>query len=130
MPSPNILTPSMLANLEVPHELHLSPSDVHVIYTVRSDWNRPHANDRWLSSIWIAEIGKRDSAHWLTVGESLDSWPQFSFTPILITPSIILFTYIYYVGQTQWSGKSKIALNGGMKLANCPIYSLIRKYVY
>lgn len=72
----SILTAEMLADLEVPHEVRLSPSAKHVIYTLRSDWNRPRG--RWVSSLWIAEVGKRHSARQLTRGDSNDSFPQFS----------------------------------------------------
>ena len=75
-PSTKILTAEMLADLEVPHEVRLSPSAKHVVYTLRSDWNRPRG--RWVSSLWIAEVGKRHSARQLTPGDSNDSWPQFS----------------------------------------------------
>jgi dipeptidyl aminopeptidase/acylaminoacyl peptidase len=66
----------MLADLEIPHEVKLSPSAKHAVYTLRSDWNRPKG--RWVSSLWIAEIGQRHSARQVTSGDSLDSWPQFS----------------------------------------------------
>ncbi len=70
------LTAEMLADLEVPHEVRLSHSAKHVVYTLRSDWNRPRG--RWVSSLWSAEVGKRHSARQLTRGDSNDSWPQFS----------------------------------------------------
>jgi Tol biopolymer transport system component len=70
------LTADMLADLEIPHEVKLSPSAKHAVYTLRSDWNRPKG--RWVSSLWIAEIGQRHSARQVTSGDSLDSWPQFS----------------------------------------------------
>lgn len=71
-----LLTADMLADLEAPHEIQLSPSAKHVVYTLRSDFNRPRG--RWVSSLWIAEVGKQDSARQLTNGDSNDSWPQFS----------------------------------------------------
>ena len=74
--SPNKLTADMLADLEVPHEVSLSPSTEHVVYTLRSDWNRPRG--RWVSSLWIAEVGKQHSARQVTSGDSNDMWPQFS----------------------------------------------------
>ncbi|OKL56559.1 hypothetical protein UA08_08088 [Talaromyces atroroseus] len=70
------LTADMLADLEPPHEVRLSPSAKHAVYTLRSDWNRPKGN--WVSSLWIVKIGNRHSARQLTPGESNDSWPQFS----------------------------------------------------
>ena len=70
------LTAEMLAELEVPHEVSLSPSAKHVVYTLRSDWNRPRG--RWASSLWIAEVGKQGSARPITRGHSNDMWPQFS----------------------------------------------------
>jgi WD40 repeat protein len=70
------LTADMLADLEIPHEVKLSPSAKHAVYNLRSDWNRPKG--RWVSSLWIAEIGQRHSARQVTSGDSLDSWPQFS----------------------------------------------------
>jgi dipeptidyl aminopeptidase/acylaminoacyl peptidase len=74
--STRLLTADMLADLEIPHEVKLSPSAKHVVYTLRSDWNRPKG--RWVSSLWIAEIGNSHSARQLTRGDSNDSWPQFS----------------------------------------------------
>jgi Tol biopolymer transport system component len=71
-----LLTADMLADLEVPNEVKLSSSAKHAAYTLRSDWNCPKG--RWVSSLWIAEIGNRHSARQLTRGDSNDSWPQFS----------------------------------------------------
>jgi dipeptidyl aminopeptidase/acylaminoacyl peptidase len=70
------LTADMLADLELPHDVKLSPSGKHVTYTLRSDWNCPR--DRWVSSLWIAEIGNRHSARQLTSGQTNESCPQFS----------------------------------------------------
>jgi dipeptidyl aminopeptidase/acylaminoacyl peptidase len=66
----------MLAELEVPHELSLSPSGHHVVYTLRSEWNRPHG--RWVSALWVADVGKPRSARRLTDCASLDMAPRFS----------------------------------------------------
>jgi dipeptidyl aminopeptidase/acylaminoacyl peptidase len=74
--STRLLTADMLAKLEIPHEVKLSPSAKQAVYTLRSDWNRPRG--RWVSSLWIAEVGNRHSARQLTLGDSNDSWPQFS----------------------------------------------------
>lgn len=71
-----LLTAGMLADLEMPHEVRLSPSAKYAAYTLRSDWNRPRG--RWVSSLWIAEVGNRHSGRQLTCGDSNDSWPQFS----------------------------------------------------
>jgi Tol biopolymer transport system component len=67
---------SSIRLLEAPHEVKLSLSAKQAVYTLLSDWNRPKGC--WVSSLWIAKLGKRHSARQLTVGDSNDSWPQFS----------------------------------------------------
>lgn len=68
------LTPEMLADLLVPHDLCISPNGEHVVYSLQSTANR---KDRWTSEIWIADIGKKESARQLTEG-GFDMWPQWS----------------------------------------------------
>ena len=70
------LTAEALSDLVTPQDVHLSPSAEHVVYTVSSDWNRPKG--RWVSSLWVAEVGKPLSARQLTQGNSHDTGPQFS----------------------------------------------------
>jgi len=70
------LTPEMLADLGVPHDIRISPSGQYVIYTVRSDSSRSEG-ERWPSSIWIADVGKEGSARKLA--DDVDGWrPQWS----------------------------------------------------
>ena len=69
------LTPEMLADLEVPHEVRISPSAEHVVYSVRSDSSR---TGQWVSSIWLADVGKEHSARRLTDSDSLEWAPQWS----------------------------------------------------
>ena len=69
------LTAEMLADLEVPHDVRISPSTQHVIYSLRSDSSR---NGQWTSSLWLVDVGKKHSARKLTGGGSLDWQPQWS----------------------------------------------------
>jgi Tol biopolymer transport system component len=68
------LTAEALADLESPHDLRLSPCGQYVVYTLRSDWSR---KDRWVAVIWMADVGKENSARQLTTGRSNDT-SQFS----------------------------------------------------
>jgi dipeptidyl aminopeptidase/acylaminoacyl peptidase len=69
------LTAEMLADLEVPHDVRISPSGQQVVYNLRSDSNR---RERWVSSLWLADVGKEHSARKLTGGGSLEWEPQWS----------------------------------------------------
>ena len=69
------LTAEMLADLEVPHDVRISPSSQHVVYNLKSDSNR---RERWVSSLWLADVGKERSARKLTDGGSLEWAPQRS----------------------------------------------------
>jgi len=69
------LTAEMLADLEVPHDVRISPSGQHVVYNLRPESNR---RERWVSSLWIADVKKERSARKLTDGESFESAPQWS----------------------------------------------------
>ena len=69
------LTAEMLADLQIPHDVCLSPSGQQVVYSLRPDADR---GDRWVSSLWIAEVGKEHSSRRLTDGKSFDMNPQWS----------------------------------------------------
>ena len=64
-----------LADLQVPEDFHISPNGKHVAYSLRS-WSKK--NDHPTSSIWIADIGKEDSARQLTSGLFKDENPRWS----------------------------------------------------
>ncbi|KAI9687513.1 MAG: hypothetical protein M1822_002123 [Bathelium mastoideum] len=69
------LTPEMLADLEVPHDVRISPSAERIVYNLRSDSNR---GERWVSSLWLANVGEEHSARKLTDGRSLEWAAQWS----------------------------------------------------
>lgn len=64
-----------LANLQVPHDFHISPDGKHVLYAVRS-YTKQH--EHATSSIWMAEVGKENSAKQFTSGLAHDEQPQWS----------------------------------------------------
>ncbi len=72
------LTPEFLADYETPQALRISPSGLQVAYALRSFWVRKHKQENVTASLWIADVGKENSARRLTLGKSNDSNPQFS----------------------------------------------------
>ena len=72
------LTAEFLADYETPQSLRLSPSGSHVVYPLRSFWVRKDKQEQITASLWIAEVGKANSARQLTTGKYNDHSPQFS----------------------------------------------------
>lgn len=58
------LTTELLANLESPHDLSISPSGDYIVYGARSDWSRQ--GKRWRSSLWLAQVGVEKSSRQIT----------------------------------------------------------------
>lgn len=69
------LTPDELVDLEVLDNVHVSPSGKQVVYDVTPSSKK---GSKKVSSLWIADTGKADSARQLTSGLNHDQLPQFS----------------------------------------------------
>lgn len=69
------LTADVLADLQTPTDVRLSPNGRHVVYSLANPliWN-----GSVVSSLWLAQVDKENSARQITPGKSNDSSPQFS----------------------------------------------------
>ncbi|KAK5100797.1 hypothetical protein LTR70_001302 [Exophiala xenobiotica] len=73
---PTEVTPEVLADLRTPQDTRLSPDGKYVVYALRSFWVRQ--KDNITASLWLAEVGKENSARQITQGNYHDSSPMFS----------------------------------------------------
>ena len=64
-----------LVDLETPNNVRISPSGRHVVYTLTPFTRK---EEYYVSSLWLAEIGKEFSARQLTTGKFHDDRPQWS----------------------------------------------------
>lgn len=71
---PSQLSLDALARLQVPSDFHVSPDGTKVVYALRS-WTRD--GEHATSSIWIADIGRGNSARQLTSGLFHDEQPRW-----------------------------------------------------
>jgi len=71
-----VVTPEVLADLRTPQDTRLSPDGKYVVYALRSCWVRQ--KDNITASLWLAEVGKENSARQITQGNYHDSSPMFS----------------------------------------------------
>lgn len=79
---PEKVTPSLLANIQTPRDVRISPSGKHAVYSLRSCWVRQgrtkSGEPTVASSIWAAEVDKAESARRLAPDEYHASSPSFS----------------------------------------------------
>lgn len=68
------LTAEALVDLQCPKDVRISPCGRHVIYCLHPATKRDHPK----SALWIADVGKVDSARPLTSGFSNDELPRWS----------------------------------------------------
>lgn len=68
------LTAEQLVDLQVPQDVRISPSGKHCVYVCKPI---ARAAEHFISSLWIAELGKEHSARQLTSGLSHDSSPRW-----------------------------------------------------
>ena len=77
MTSTTKLSPEALADLEVPEDIHISPSGLQVVYAL-SPYTRRGDQKQKTSSLWIADVGKEYSARQLTSGLFTDASPRWA----------------------------------------------------
>ena len=98
------LTIDDLVDLEVPKDTRISRTGKQIVYSSSPATKKA---EHHVSSIWIAEVGKENSARRLTQGAHHDQWPQF-------TPD---GQHIAFVSDRSEPGESSaiylLPLNGG-----------------
>lgn len=101
-----------LADLAVPREVRLSPDGSRIVYSVRPFTQK---SERTVSTLWIAETGKENSARQFTSGLFNDESPQWSADG----------TSIAFKSDRASPGKSVaiyvISIDGGEACAVTPI---------
>jgi len=70
------LTVDALVDIETPHDVHLSSSGSKVVYSLSSSTKK--LDKEFVSSLWVAEVGKEHSSRQLTAGLFNDKFPKWS----------------------------------------------------
>lgn len=74
-PKPADITVEDLLDIQQPTDIRISPSGEHVVYQLKPFCKK---GEHWVSSLWLAEVGKEDSARQLTSGLFEDKSPRWS----------------------------------------------------
>ncbi|MCJ1303468.1 hypothetical protein MMC08_006278 [Hypocenomyce scalaris] len=69
------LTAEALVDLEIPSDVHISPSGEQAVYVLSPAGRK---GEHQVSSIWLAQVGRRDSARQLSSGLFHDRMPRWS----------------------------------------------------
>ena len=75
------VTPEALVDLPVPQDVRISPDGIKVVYSVSPNVafmsSVKRTGEHMLSSLWIADVGKTESARQITSGHYNDQSPQW-----------------------------------------------------